>query len=71
MRKSKAKLELDNAILQMRIEYLENLVCPCHQHDWIKVDYYFVGGTGHGDETTIYKYQCRRCNKKTSTYKML
>lgn len=54
-----------------RIKELEERLCPCQSHDWHKVDYEFTGGTGCGDETTLYHYQCARCGKKTTTYKIL
>ena len=34
-------------------------------------DYEFVGETGRGDETTIYKYKCRKCGKRVSSWKIL
>lgn len=71
MRKSKRKLIMENLVLKVRVQSLENMLCPANQHDWMKVDYYLEGGTGHGDETIIYRYQCRRCNKFLETYKIL
>lgn len=71
MRKSKRRLEMDNFVLKIRVQFLENIICPTNQHDWVKVDFDLEGGTGRGDETVIYTYQCRRCNKITKTYKLL
>jgi transposase-like protein len=67
MRKSRRKLEMDNIVLRIRVQTLENIICPCDQHDWVKVAVDLEGGTGHGDETTIYHYQCKRCLKTITT----
>lgn len=71
MWKSKRKLLIENLTLKERVKYLENIICPCQQHEYVKVGFALVGGTGHGDETTIYHYQCRKCGKTVSTYKVL
>lgn len=71
MKKSKRKLIMENLVLKIRVQSLENMLCPVNQHDWVKVDYSLEGGTGHGDETIIYHYQCRRCNKILDTSKIL
>jgi hypothetical protein len=71
MRKSRRKLEMENLVLRLRVGTLENIICPANQHDWVKIDYDLEGGTGHGDETIIYHYKCRKCNKTISTYKVL
>lgn len=55
----KRKLEL--LAHTARIKELEEILCPCEQHDWISNGYHFSGGTGRGDETTIYHYICKRC----------
>lgn len=68
MRKSKQRLKMDNIVLKVRVQTLENIICPANQHDWVKIGFDLEGGTGHADETTIYHYQCRRCNKTLSTY---
>ena len=57
--------------LENRIAELEERLCPCQSHDWKKVDFDFTGGTGRGDETTLYTYQCSRCGKVRRTYKVL
>lgn len=56
---------------ETRIKELEERLCPCQSHDWRRTDFEFTGGTGRGDETTLYHYQCSRCGKKTVTYKIL
>ena len=58
----KRKLEL--LAHTARIKELEEILCPCEQHDWISNRYHFSGGTGRGDETTIYHYICKRCKKR-------
>ncbi len=67
----KTKLMLENISLKARIAELEEKICPCEQHDYIKLDYELVGGTGLGDEMTIYKYKCRKCGKRVSSWKGL
>ncbi len=54
-----------------RIEELEEILCPCGQHDYISTGYYFYGGSGRGDELTMYTYICRRCKKKIETRRKL
>ena len=63
MRKSRRRLEMDNIVLKIRVQTLENIICPTNQHDWVETGFDLEGGTGHGDETTIYHYQCSRCGK--------
>ena len=58
---------MENVVLKCRIHFLENVICPANQHDWVSSGFDLEGGTGHADETTIYHYQCRRCNKIMST----
>jgi len=71
MRKSRRRLAMDNIVLKARIDYLERLLCPCQQHDFIQVDYDLIGGSGRGDETVIYYYECRRCGKRVESTKIL
>lgn len=49
--------------LTYRVAELEERLCPCESHDWKCVDFHFVGGSGRGDETTVYHYKCKRCGK--------
>ena len=71
MLSSKRKLLIENLTLKTRIAHLESLICPHNQHDFVKVGYDFVGGTGRGDEIPIYHYQCRKCDKSVSSWKIL
>lgn len=63
----KTKLMLENISLEARIAELEEKICPFEQHDYIKVDYEFLESTA----TTIYKYRCRKCGKRISSWKIL
>lgn len=58
---TKRKLKEENLRQQYRILELEELLCPCEDHDWKYVDsnVEFIGG----DFMPIYKYKCRRCLK--------
>ena len=71
MRKSRRKLEMENLVLRIRVQTLENIICPANQHDWVKIGYDLEGGTGRGDETVIYHYQCRKCNKFVNSPELL
>lgn len=59
------------ALQAIRIAELEEILCPCEQHDFVKTDFHFEGGSGRGDELTIYHYVCKRCKKKVQSWKML
>lgn len=59
---SKRKMEL--LAKAARIRELEEILCPCEQHDWVSTGYHFDGGTGRGDHTTFYHYICKRCKKR-------
>jgi uncharacterized protein CbrC (UPF0167 family) len=54
--------------LTYRVAELEEKLCPCEQHDWVKIDYRFVGGTVLGDEITMYMYKCRQCGKQKEDF---
>lgn len=71
MFKKKKNLSFENIVLKSRVAELENLICPCGQHDLVQVDYELVDGTGRGDETIMYYYQCRKCNKHIKSWKLL
>ena len=60
---TKRKLREEIMRLNYRIADLEERLCPCEDHDWVKTDYRLSGGSGMGDELTIYSYKCRRCGK--------
>lgn len=68
---NKAKYEVEKLKAKQRIEYLENLICPNESHNYEKIDSHLEGGTGHGDELTIYHYRCNKCGKLRNTYKIL
>ena len=66
---TRRKLKAEIVRLTYRVADLEERLCPCEQHDWITVDFSFFGGTGMGDEITLYKHKCKRCGKeKESIY---
>lgn len=57
-------LEAEIVRLTYRVAELEEKLCPCEQHDWVKLDFRFIGGTGRGDELTMYRYKCKKCGKQ-------
>lgn len=66
---TRRKLKAEIVKLTYRVAELEERICPCEQHDWMQINFRFVGGTGRGDETTLYKHKCKRCGKvKESIY---
>ena len=72
MFKTKKRLRMENLVLRTRIQVLEEKLCPSNQHQWVLEDHIMSGCTGHGDETTIYRYRCSRCSKvKDSIYPIL
>ena len=60
---SRRKMKEKIMQLNYRVADLEERLCPCEDHDWKQTGYSFIGGTGLGDETTLYKHKCRRCGK--------
>lgn len=60
---TKRKLRQMVTELTYRVADLEERLCPCESHQWKQIGFHYVGGTGMGDETTMYKYKCRRCGK--------
>ena len=67
----KRKLLVEIAQLQSRVKALEERLCPSYSHAWKRIDYDFVGGTGRGDELTVYTYVCEKCGKVVKTWKVL
>lgn len=61
---TRRKLKAEIVKLTYRVAELEEKLCPCEQHDWVKVGYRLVGGTGRGDELPVYSYKCKRCGKQ-------
>ena len=60
---TKRKLREEIVRLNYRIADLEERLCPCEEHDWKEVDYYFTSCTNGWDFDTVYKYKCKRCGK--------
>lgn len=52
---------------QYRIRELEEILCPAESHSWKQAGFYFASSTGMGDETTMYRYVCRKCKKRMET----
>lgn len=56
----KLKRQLIDA--QYRIKELEERLCPCESHNWVKVGYRYVFGNCEAD--TVYRYKCKTCGKE-------
>ena len=48
--------------LTYRVEELEERLCPCEQHDWVKVDFR-LKYVGSPEPMSIYRYKCLVCGK--------
>lgn len=65
MLKRKA-LETEIARLRSRVDDLEERLCPCSQHEWVKTGskMVFVGP----EPETMYAYKCLRCGRVETHY---
>lgn len=50
--------------LQLRVEELEERLCPFNQHDWVEIDSYEIPINNYLDFDTVRVYKCRCCGKK-------
>lgn len=48
--------------LTYRVAELEERLCPCEQHDWVRVDCR-LQYSGSSEPMSIYRYKCRVCGK--------
>lgn len=60
----KKRLREKVLVQEARIKELEEILCPCEAHEWVNIGFHFVGGTGRGDELTVYHKVCKRCKKR-------
>lgn len=56
------KLKREIARLQYRVKELEEKLCPCEQHDWVRIDTEYVYNGLDCD--ALMHYKCRRCGKE-------
>ena len=56
---NKTKYELEKEKNKQRINYLENLICPCELHDYVEIDYRPIDEYG----TVIHILKCKKCGK--------
>lgn len=59
---TKRSLKAEVVRLTYRVEELEERLCPCGQHDYIKIGTEWIDMPAGSD--MIYIYQCKRCGKK-------
>lgn len=60
---TKRKLKAEVVRLTYRVEELEERLCPCNQHDYVKVGTEWDDMPAGSDMVCV--YQCKRCGKKT------
>lgn len=56
------KLKDEITRLNYRIADLEERLCPCEQHDWVRTGEILVWNHPT-DPDSEYEYKCRRCGK--------
>ena len=57
------RLKEENRKLRNRIYELEQILCPCEQHDLVQIGRETYFGSSPADIDYIYTYQCKRCKK--------
>lgn len=60
---TKRKLKAEVVRLTYRVQELEERLCPCEQHDFIKVDTEYEYNGAGADAIAVLR--CKRCGKKT------
>lgn len=56
---SRTKYELEKLKNKQRINYLENLICPCESHDYVEIGRNIIDQYG----TIVYILKCKKCGK--------
>lgn len=56
---NRTKYELEKQKNRQRINYLENLICPCESHDYVEIGCYSTDIY----ETVIHILKCKKCGK--------
>lgn len=59
---TKRKLREQIIRLNCRVEDLEERLCPCEDHNWVRVGSHFEFPVPE-DIQTVYHYKCLRCGK--------
>ncbi len=63
-RRQKEALKQENYALHLRIEDMEEVICPNGAHHWVKVGSYSFCPCGVESWTNVYQYRCSRCRKR-------
>ena len=59
-----SRLKEENRQLRNRIYELEQILCPCEQHDLVQIGREMCFGSSPAEIDYIYyTYQCKRCKK--------
>lgn len=72
MFQTKRKLREKAIRQEARIRELEEILCPCERHFWLRTGVHYESPSGNGmDLTTVYHYSCKRCKKRIQTIEYL
>lgn len=61
------KLKEENTRLRYRIAELEERLCPCEGHDWVRVEVTY-DYDGHGHSYVKTRLKCKRCGKEMRNF---
>lgn len=71
MFQSKRKLREKLIRQEARIRELEEILCPCEMHSYVKTGWHYQSPSGKGsDLITVYHYTCRKCKKRIQSADM-
>ena len=59
---TRRKLRAEIVRLTYRVAELEERLCPCEEHDWVRIAHDIEYGD-YGLVTSIDTFKCRRCGK--------
>ena len=58
-------LQQENFEMELRIEDMEDTICPRESHDWVRVRTWSCCPTGTVESyTQMYQYRCSKCYKR-------
>ena len=57
--------------LRNRVYELEEILCPCSQHDFVQIDKDMYFGSSPGEIDYILTLQCKRCKKVVKEFEYM